>query len=266
MKMRGYSPPEKSGCHWQPEWVRRIETSHPGASRHPSGGGDFQKSQTIFSLLLSTALFLTLGSLSPEVCSAAERVHFKNGRTLSIESHEMTETTAFLFLDKNNRMEIDKDWIEGFSQEETLPEPGREASSTAESQTRHYSAEDLLLLVRESAQKFRVDEKLLTSMIRAESDFNPMAVSPKGARGLMQLMPETASALKVKDVFDPRQNLEAGAQYMRNLLQQFNDNLVLALAAYNAGPSAVLAYSGIPPFPETQQYVRKVLSLHGRLN
>ena len=116
-----------------------------------------------------------------------------------------------------------------------------------------------LQVIKTVARKNQLAEGLLSSIIRVESNFNPGAHSPRGAQGLMQLMPETVAAYKVKDSFDVRENVEAGARYLRDLLQQFDQNLVLALAAYNAGPSTVIGYKGVPPFPETQNYIRRVL-------
>lgn len=118
-------------------------------------------------------------------------------------------------------------------------------------------------LIRAAASKNGVDEKLVENMIAAESNFNPRAVSRKKARGLMQLMPQTAARLSVRDAFDPAQNIEAGTKYLRELLDKYKGDLKLALAAYNAGPDMVAKYGGIPPFSETQDYVRKILAAVG---
>ncbi|MFZ5591690.1 MAG: lytic transglycosylase domain-containing protein [Bacillota bacterium] len=114
-------------------------------------------------------------------------------------------------------------------------------------------------LFREAAAKYNLDPALLKAVARAESAFNPRAVSPAGAAGVMQLMPATARALGVENVFDPRQNIMAGARYLRQLLDRFAGNLELALAAYNAGPRAVEEHGGIPPYRETRQYISRVL-------
>ncbi|HXJ79543.1 MAG TPA: lytic transglycosylase domain-containing protein [Candidatus Methylomirabilis sp.] len=120
--------------------------------------------------------------------------------------------------------------------------------------------------IRETAERYGVSAALVEAVIRMESAFNPWAVSAKGAQGLMQLMPRTASALGVRDSFNPRQNIEGGVRHLRYLLDRYPGNLSLALAAYNAGEGAVDYYGGIPPFTETRQYVQKVLERTGNGN
>lgn len=117
-------------------------------------------------------------------------------------------------------------------------------------------------LIREAADRHRVDARLVEAVVTAESAGNPRAVSRKGARGLMQLMPQRAALLGVRDSFDPRQNIEGGTRHLRDLLERYRGNLTLALAAYNAGEDAVRTYSGIPPYAETQEYVRRVRALY----
>lgn len=115
-------------------------------------------------------------------------------------------------------------------------------------------------IVSRVAQKYQVDEKLVNAVIKQESGFNPKATSHCGAMGLMQLMPNTAKELGVKDAYNPLQNIEGGVKYLSNLLKRYNGNTVLALAAYNAGPGSVDKYSGVPPYKETQNYVRNILA------
>jgi len=115
-------------------------------------------------------------------------------------------------------------------------------------------------LISEVCEKYNVDSALIKAVIKAESNFDPYVTSWKGAQGLMQLMPETAYELNVNDVFHPRDNLEGGVKYMKYLLDRFDNNLSLALAAYNAGENAVLKYNfSIPPYDETKRYVNRVL-------
>ena len=113
-------------------------------------------------------------------------------------------------------------------------------------------------LIRAAAEKHGVDENLIHRMILVESNFNPKAVSRKNALGLMQLLPETAAQYSVRNAFDPAQNIDGGTHYMKDLLARYHGDLSLALAAYNAGPQMIQRYGGIPPFPETQKYVRRV--------
>src|SRR5205814_1278415 len=111
------------------------------------------------------------------------------------------------------------------------------------------------------ADRYGVSERLVQAVIRVESAFNPRAVSVKGAQGLMQLMPETATMLGVRNSFDPQQNIDGGVRHLRGLIDRFGNDLPLALAAYNAGEKAVVANRGIPPYPETRDYVTRILRL-----
>ncbi|HEX3032880.1 MAG TPA: lytic transglycosylase domain-containing protein [Bacillota bacterium] len=114
-------------------------------------------------------------------------------------------------------------------------------------------------LFNELAAKYSLSPNLLKTVAEAESGLNPNAVSSAGAQGIMQLMPATARGLGVADTFDPAQNIEGGAKYLKSLLDRFDNDLSLALAAYNAGPNAVKRYGGVPPYKETQNYVRKIM-------
>jgi soluble lytic murein transglycosylase-like protein len=115
-----------------------------------------------------------------------------------------------------------------------------------------------------ASKQFRVEPSLIKAVIKAESDFDHMAVSPKGAQGLMQLMPETASDMEVGNPLNPEENILGGTRYLSLMLERFKNNLGMALAAYNAGPEKVEEYRGIPPYPETQTFVERVLKYYGR--
>jgi hypothetical protein len=113
--------------------------------------------------------------------------------------------------------------------------------------------------IREAAQLYQLPEAFIRAVIKQESDFNPYSVSSSGASGLMQLMPQTAQSMSVRDVFEPRQNILGGVRFLRVLANMFNGDLVLTVAAYNAGPNAVIRHAGVPPYEQTQHYVRQVL-------
>jgi soluble lytic murein transglycosylase len=135
----------------------------------------------------------------------------------------------------------------------------REGSKSAPS---WYNREKYDDLITSASERFGLSFPLLKAIIKAESDFDARAVSKKGAMGLMQIMPQNFKLLGLKDPFDPTQNINAGARYFRQLYDRFNGKLALSLAAYNAGPTAVDRYQTIPPYEETEEYVRRVLKFY----
>jgi soluble lytic murein transglycosylase-like protein len=190
---------------------------------------------------------------------SSEIAYLKNGRSFAIESHRQTGDRIVLILQGQDQLEFDQGWIENIVLAEP---PAADSDGTTQSPGDVPSMHEIQDVIKTVARRNGLAESLLWSVIQVESHFDPRAQSPKGAQGLMQLMPETVALYKVKDSFDVKENVEAGARYLKDLLQQFNQDLVLALAAYNAGPSAVISHQGVPPFPETQNYIRRVLGRH----
>jgi soluble lytic murein transglycosylase len=119
-------------------------------------------------------------------------------------------------------------------------------------------------IISDASKKYDLEASLIKAVIKAESDFDPNAISHKGARGLMQIMPMNYRLLNVENPFDPHQNINGGARYLREMMDRYNGKLNLSLAAYNAGPGAVDRYGGIPPYPETTEYIDRVMKYYQR--
>ena len=128
------------------------------------------------------------------------------------------------------------------------------------SQKKYETKDDIKQLISQVCEKYKVDSKLVNAIVKQESGFNPHALSKAGAQGLMQLMPETAKSLGVSNAFDIEENVEGGVKYLKSMLDKYNGNIILALAAYNAGSGNVSKYNGVPPFKETQTYIKNILA------
>jgi len=204
-----------------------------------------RKSRTTLPLFL-TALAAALACATPAL---AETAVLRNGQRLQITGYEREGQLIHLHV-VGGRVALRADEILSIEPEEYFPLRAAEAPATSPFEQ----------LIRAAAHKHGVDAELISSVITAESAFNPRAISRKQARGLMQLMPTTASQLSVSDAFDPAQNVDAGTRYLKFLLEKYGQDLTLALAAYNAGPDRVAQYGGVPPFSETRAYVRRVLA------
>ncbi|MGH9642316.1 MAG: lytic transglycosylase domain-containing protein, partial [Terriglobales bacterium] len=217
-------------------------------------------------------------ALSAMHCSAADLAVLRNGFSIRHDHHVMMGKTTRLFMSADNSSFTDVATadISGFEPapaaapssriNSALPQnrglEGRETLGTQPA--RQSAAADLKDVVNSASSHYHLDPDLVNSVIHAESGFNVHAVSPKGARGLMQLMPRTASELGVKDAFDSEANVGGGSRYLRELLERYNFDLIKALAAYNAGPERVDRYNGVPPFFETRAYVARIVHDYNR--
>src|SRR6266852_2336611 len=216
--------------------------------------------------------------------SAAEIAVLRNGSQVSfVRKEEIDSTTTRLYL-SSGHLDLATADIASFEKEETPvpladvnksaavthtnpvvatvssePSASQKSASIPATTTVPVTQPELDQLVREAAAKNRLDPDFVASVIRAESNFKPHAVSPKGARGLMQLMPSTAAELGVADAFDPKANIEAGTAHLNALLNMYHDDPVKALAAYNAGAHRVEQYHGVPPYRETQLYIARIV-------
>jgi soluble lytic murein transglycosylase-like protein len=199
----------------------------------------------------------------------------QNGFSIRHEHREVIGSITRLYTgtDNTNYVDVPTFQIEHFEQDMTPPAPIRSATAQNPTTPAIASAKPAIIapvkpsikapgiaeVINSASDQTQIDPDLISSVIHAESGFNPRARSPKGAQGLMQLMPQTAANLGVANAFDPVANVDGGTRYLRQLLELYNFDLVKALAAYNAGPLRVQQYRGIPPYNETHAYVARII-------
>jgi hypothetical protein len=216
----------------------------------------------VFSFLTSAMVLATVSQINAEV------IFFANGRTISVKDYRISGNTVTVTLRQGGEATFDKALISHIAPSEIPDEPAATALAAVETAVGSPGREPLegrpfAELIETVSLKHGIDPALVHAVVEAESNYRPGAKSQVGARGLMQVMPATARDLGVASaamLFDPQQNLEAGVKYLKWLLARFDGDLPNALAAYNAGPAAVARYRGVPPFRETQDYVKKVLA------
>ena len=189
--------------------------------------------------------------------AAAETAMLRNGYSIQFDRRELRGewTRLYLSASPSDFVDVRTDEITGFEAEGMAPIAPREPTPRANP----LNGQDIDEVVSAASTRNNIPANLIKSVISVESGFNPNAVSRKGAQGLMQLMPETALAMGVQNPFDPSENVEGGARYLRDLLGLFHNDVPKALAAYNAGPERVEQYHGVPPYPETVAYVSRVI-------
>jgi hypothetical protein len=205
-----------------------------------------------------TIQFVLLVALAATQSPAAEMANLRNGFSIRHEHHENLGVTTRLYLRSDpagGYVDVATAQIEGF---EAAP---LEATTTGPMSG---GQQDLSTIIGNASARSQIDADFIASVIRAESGNNPRAVSRKGAKGLMQLMPQTASNLGVGNSFDPAENVDGGVRYLRDLLALYKGDAAKALAAYNAGPQRVLQYGGVPPYRETHAYVARVINDYNR--
>jgi len=225
-----------------------------------------------FPVRLGVLVTLAIAALP---CFAGEVAVLRNGFSIRHERRQVVGDVTRLYVtaDGSSFVDVPTAEIEHFEAAPELPvaasgsrlpassagTPASQPSPFARTSQHVSRALNLDDVVSSASGRYRLDPDLVNSVIKAESGFNARAVSPKGARGLMQLMPGTASQLGVPDAFDPQANVEGGTKYLRELLELYNFDLVKALAAYNAGPHRVEQFKGVPPYYETRAYVARIV-------
>ena len=216
--------------------------------------------------ILPSVVFCALAGTA--VPASAEIVYLTSGRTLSVKSHRVDGDSVILTLRNGGEVTCDRALVDRVLPDEVpYPEPAAVQPAQLEAQAAAGASEILQKtpygeIIAAVSEAHGVDPMLVRALIQVESNYRPRAKSPKGAMGLMQLMPATAREYKVRNPYEPKANIEAGIKHLKGLIDRLGEEL--ALAAYNAGEGAVKKFKGIPPYRETRNYVSKILSLAGR--
>jgi len=214
--------------------------------------------KTVLASVVATAV---LACAAP---ARAELVFFSSGRTMSVKGHRTEGESLVLMLRSGGEIVCDASTVARFAPDEVpYPEPEAAVPAAAAAVATEVGAVPYGEIIDKFAAEQGVSAKLVRALVQVESAYQPRARSPKGAMGLMQLMPETARQYGVVDPYDPTSNIEAGIKHLKSLLQRFPKSVALALAAYNAGEAAVMRFNAIPPYAETRNYVSRILSLAG---
>jgi hypothetical protein len=214
--------------------------------------------QLAFKLAIASAA-LAVAATPPSVW-AGERVHLANGFDMRCDHHAQIGSMVRLYTSRGEASFIDMKPEEITGYDKVVdPSPATPNATPKPKIEAKLTQADLHVMLADAGEQHNLDADLLASIVKAESNGNTRAVSRAGARGLMQLMPGTATELGVNDSFEPGQNVRGGSAYLDELLRRYHDNIALALAAYNAGPAAVDKYHGIPPYHETRAYVARVI-------
>lgn len=208
--------------------------------------------------IVGWATVITLLAVTALPCPAADSAVLRNGFAIRHERRQVIGTITRLYVDGDDSSFVDIPTAE-IDHFEAVPDEPASHLKVQATEAKVAIPMDLNEVVRAASGTYRLDPDLVNSVIRAESGFNVRAVSPKGAQGLMQLMPQTASQLGVQNAFNPQANVEGGTRYLRELLERYNFDLIKALAAYNAGPQRVEQYGGVPPYYETKAYVARIV-------
>jgi len=219
-------------------------------------------------------MLLTTLAVASASAAGAELVVLTDGSFFKVEAFQATNGEAVLDLTGGGRLRLPIERVERVIDDEVVPEPEQAALEIEEGATgfpvrfaegQRRPATSWGDLIYEAARRHQINPELVVAVIRAESGFDARAVSNKGARGLMQLMPATGSrfGLRTAELYDPAKNVDAGVRYLRWLADRFDDDLARILAGYNAGEGAVDRYGGVPPYRETQGYIRRIYSFLG---